>query len=120
MGVTHCAKIIPLHYFIALQTIILLPLALIRDLAKLSTTALIADVFILTGLVYIFGTESSIIAKGGIADVKLFNPKDFALFIGCANYPYRRLPSKQASHRTAVFSFEGIGLVRISSSCSTS
>jgi solute carrier family 36 (proton-coupled amino acid transporter) len=82
LGVTQCAKLIPSHYFIALQTLILLPLALIRDLAKLSSTALIADVFILMGLLYIFGTEASIIAKDGIADVKLFNPKDFALFIG--------------------------------------
>jgi proton-coupled amino acid transporter len=87
MGVTHCAKLIPLQYFIALQTLILLPLALIRDLAKLSTTALVADVFILTGLVYIFGTEASMIAKDGIADVKLFNPKDF----GYENYTYPRV-----------------------------
>jgi hypothetical protein len=91
MGVTHCAKLIPLQYFIALQTLLLLPLALIRDLAKLSTTALVADVFILFGLVYIFGTEASIIAKEGFADVKLFNPKDFALFIGYVNYAHPRV-----------------------------
>jgi len=66
----------------------------VRDLAKLSSTALIADGFILLGLIYIFGSEFSIIAQRGIAEVKLFNPKDFPLFIG-----------------TAVFAFEGIGLV---------
>ncbi|KAF8969229.1 transmembrane amino acid transporter protein-domain-containing protein [Flammula alnicola] len=94
LGVTQCVKLIPVQYFILIQLVVFLPLALVRDLAKLSTTALVADVFILAGLIYIFGSEISIIADRGIADVKLFNPKDFPLFVG-----------------TAVFSFEGIGLV---------
>lgn len=83
-GVTNCVTLIPAKYFLLLQLIVFLPLALIRDLAKLSTTALIADGFILVGLIYIFGSEFEVIAKRGIADVKLFNPKDFALFVGQA------------------------------------
>ncbi|KAK0236175.1 vacuolar amino acid transporter 4 [Armillaria nabsnona] len=94
MGVTHCAKLIGVQYFLLMQLVFFLPLVLIRDLAKLSTTALVADVFILAGLIYIFGSEFKIIANRGIADVAFFNPKDFPLFVG-----------------TAVFSFEGIGLV---------
>jgi len=73
---------------------VFLPLVLVRNLAKLSIVILIADAFIFAGLIYIFGSETTILAKNGIADVKLFNPKDFSLFIG-----------------TAVFSFEGIGLM---------
>jgi len=69
-------------------------LALVRNLGKLSVTVLIADVFILAGLIYIFGSEVGIIAQRGIAKVELFNPKDFPLLIG-----------------TAAFSFEGIGLI---------
>jgi len=70
------------HYFILVQLVIFLPLALVRNLAKLGTTVLIADVFILAGLLYIFGSEMSFIAERGIADVQMFNPKDFPLFIG--------------------------------------
>jgi solute carrier family 36 (proton-coupled amino acid transporter) len=65
-----------------MQLVILLPFALIRNLAKLSTTALVADVFILAGLVYIFGSEFALIGKNGTAHVELFNPKDFTLLIG--------------------------------------
>jgi proton-coupled amino acid transporter len=81
-GITNCATLIPVKYFILVQLIVFLPLALVRDLAKLSSTALIADGFILVGLIYIFGSEFEVIAQRGIADVKLFNPKDFALFVG--------------------------------------
>ena len=82
LAVTKCMHLIGLQYFILIQMIIFLPLSLIRNLAKLSTTALVADVFILAGLVYIFGSEMSMIGKNGVADVKMFNPKDFPLFIG--------------------------------------
>jgi len=87
-------RLISLQSFILMQLVIFLPLALIRNLAKLSTTALVADAFILAGLIYIFGSEIAVIANNGPAEVKLFNAKEFPLFIG-----------------TAVFSFEGVGLV---------
>lgn len=82
MAITNCAKLVPVQYFILLQAIIFVPLVWIRNLAKLSSTALVADAFIVLGLVYIFGSEIAVIATDGIADVKLFNPKDFPLFIG--------------------------------------
>ncbi|KAI0822546.1 transmembrane amino acid transporter protein-domain-containing protein [Trametes gibbosa] len=94
LAITNCAKLLGIQYFILLQMIIFLPLALIRNLTKLSTTALVADAFILAGLIYIFGSEAAIMAKNGHAHVELFNSKDWPLLIG-----------------TAVFSFEGIGLV---------
>jgi len=94
LAITNCVKLLGIQYFILLQLIIFLPLALVRNLAKLSSTALIADVFILAGLIYIFGSEANIMATRGHAHVELFNAKDWPLLIG-----------------TAVFSFEGIGLV---------
>ena len=71
-----------MHYFILVQLVIFLLLALVRNVSKLGTTVLIADVFILAGLLYIFGSEMSFIAERGIADDQMFNPKDFPLFIG--------------------------------------
>jgi solute carrier family 36 (proton-coupled amino acid transporter) len=82
MAVTNCLTEFPVRSFILLQLVIFLPLALIRSLAKLSTTALVADGFILLGLLYIFGSEVGMIAKRGVADVKMFNSRDFPLFIG--------------------------------------
>ena len=74
--------VIPVQYFILMQLVIFLPFALIRNLTKLSTTALVADVFILAGLVYIFSSEFMLIAERGVAKVAMFNEKDFPLLIG--------------------------------------
>ncbi|KAF8591215.1 hypothetical protein K439DRAFT_1327850 [Ramaria rubella] len=94
MAVSKCATYVSTLNLILAQLVVFLPLAMVRNLAKLSTTALIADAFILVGLVYIFSNEFATIGSQGIADIKMFNSKDYALLIG-----------------TAVFSFEGIGLV---------
>lgn len=82
LAVTNCATQLGIQYFILLQMFIFVPLALIRNLAKLSTTALVADAFILTGLIYIFGSEAGIMAKQGHAHVELFNARDWPLLIG--------------------------------------
>lgn len=82
MAVTNCMTVIPVQYFILMQLVIFLPFALIRNLTKLSTTALVADVFILAGLVYIFSSEFMLIAERGVAKVAMFNEKDFPLLIG--------------------------------------
>jgi solute carrier family 36 (proton-coupled amino acid transporter) len=85
---TNCVNTLGIPWFILIQTMIFLPLALVRNLAKLSTTALVADVFILAGLIYIFGSEGRLLAERGHAHVELFNAKDWPLLIG---YVARRL-----------------------------
>lgn len=94
LGVTHCKTFIPTVWFILLQMAIFVPLSLVRKIAKLSSTALIADAFILFGIVYLFQYEIRTLLDNGLADVKQFNSKSFPLFVG-----------------TAVFTFEGVGLV---------
>jgi proton-coupled amino acid transporter len=82
LAVTNCKTVIPTQYLIFAQGLVLFPLSLVRNLAKLSITALIADAFILVGLLYIGSNEVAVIADRGIADVALFNPKSFPLLIG--------------------------------------
>lgn len=80
---------------IGIQLILLVPLAFIRNIAKLGGAALLADVCILLGLGYIYYFDISTIARDGINDtVHLFNPRDFTMTIG-----------------SAIFTFEGIGLI---------
>jgi proton-coupled amino acid transporter len=82
MSVTKCRTLIPVQILIFGQVVVFLPLALIRNLAKLSVTALIADVFILVGIIYIGWNEIAVIAERGVAPIRWFNEKDFPLLIG--------------------------------------
>ncbi|QIW99428.1 hypothetical protein AMS68_004946 [Peltaster fructicola] len=80
---------------ILLQFIVLIPLSLIRNISKLGPAALLADVFILIGLVYIWQYDIVSLTQHGINEsVTLFNPNAFTLTIG-----------------SAIFTFEGIGLI---------
>ncbi|CAI6324291.1 unnamed protein product [Periconia digitata] len=81
---------------IGIQIVALVPMSFIRHMEKLGPAALLADVFILIGLGYIYWYDISTIAKmGGFEPtVRAFNPRDFTLTIG-----------------SAIFTFEGIGLI---------
>ena len=80
---------------ISLQLVVLIPLALVRDISGLGPAALLADVFILIGLGYIWFYDISTIARNGLhSTVQLFNPNAFTLTIG-----------------SCIFTFEGIGLI---------
>lgn len=83
-----------ISYLILIQLVIFLPLSMVRDISKLSFTALVADFFILLGLVYLYYADITEIVDRGMADIVLFNETDWTLFIG-----------------TAIFTFEGIGLI---------
>lgn len=95
LAISKCKSFIDIKFMVLMQLVIFLPLSLIRDISKLGFTALVADVFIMLGLVYLYYYDISTIAEqGGISDIKPFNPSMWTLFIG-----------------TAIFTFEGIGLI---------
>ena len=94
LAVSKCKEFIDIKYMVLMQLVIFLPLSLIRDISKLGFTALIADFFILLGLIYLYYYDIATIAVKGVADVEAFNPSTWTLFIG-----------------TAIFTFEGVGLI---------
>ena len=95
LAVSNCRTWIDIKIMVLMQIAIFLPLSLIRDISKLGGTALVADFFILLGLVYIYYFDTrTIISNHGVADIRNFNANDWTLFVG-----------------TAIFTFEGIGLI---------
>ncbi|KAG6038512.1 hypothetical protein E4U41_004129 [Claviceps citrina] len=93
-AVSNCNTSISIPLLILMQTAIFLPFSLLRDIGKLGFTALIADAFIMIGLAYLFYYDVVTLDANGLADIIMFNKKDWTLFIG-----------------TAIFTFEGIGLI---------
>ena len=66
MAVTDCRTFIATRYLIFGQLIVFLPLAMIRNLAKLSGTALVADVFILLGRESCFVARKKALISGSV------------------------------------------------------
>lgn len=80
---------------IAIQAVLIIPLSFIRNISKLGPAALLADVFIMLGIGYIYYYDISSLATRGIAEpIALFNPKAYTLTLGAS-----------------IFTFEGIGLI---------
>ncbi|KAK5092279.1 hypothetical protein LTR24_005416 [Lithohypha guttulata] len=78
-----------------LYSFIIIPLAFIRNISKLGPAALLADVFILIGLVYIYWYDIATLAQDGInKTVVNFNSDYYTLTVG-----------------SCIFTFEGIGLI---------
>lgn len=95
LAVSKCKSFIDIKFMVMMQLIIFLPLSLIRDIGKLGFTALVADAFILLGLIYLYYYDIfTIVSNHGLSDIALFNPSSWTLFIG-----------------TAIFTFEGVGLI---------
>lgn len=94
-AVSHCMTTVAIPWWILLQAIIFLPISLYRNINNIQKMALVADLFICLGLIYLYYYDiKTIVSQGGVSDIKAFNPKDWTLLIG-----------------TAIFTFEGVGLV---------
>lgn len=92
--VSNCSPFVqslPDWVFVLSQLPLYVPLALVRKIKNFGITSLIADVFILAGLGYIFCYDLYQIGTYGAYDVPWMNTKSFPLYIG-----------------TAMFAFEGI------------
>lgn len=86
---------LPINEFILFQLVLFLPLSLTRKISKLGFFALIADVFIFMGLIYIYSESTFHLIEEGVSPkIQYFNSESWPLFIG-----------------TAVFAYEGIGLL---------
>ncbi|KAK3944207.1 transmembrane amino acid transporter protein-domain-containing protein [Diplogelasinospora grovesii] len=94
LAVSNCKTLVPITWLIIMQMVVFLPFSLLRNIEKLGFTALIADAFIIIGLAYLFYYDIFTLNTQGLADIIMFNKKDWTLFIG-----------------TAIFTFEGIGLI---------
>ncbi|KAG0209685.1 neutral amino acid transporter [Mortierella sp. GBA30] len=82
--------------WIAIFFVILVPFTLVRNIGKLGFSTLVADLCIIVGLIYLYAydVKELVINQGSPTPLRLFNSDDFGLFVG-----------------TAVFSYEGIGMV---------
>lgn len=95
VAVSNCRTWLDIKVLVFVQLAVFLPLSLVRDISKLGFTALVADVFIVLGLVYLsYSDIRTLVVNHGVSDIVNFNPHDWSLLVG-----------------TAVFTFEGIGLI---------
>lgn len=85
---------LPMWLVVSLEAICIIPMSLIRNLTKLSLAALLANIFILLGIITIVTYTSIDLLHTGVQEVQMFNSNSWSLFIG-----------------VAIFAFEGIGLI---------
>ncbi|VEU20431.1 DEKNAAC101322 [Brettanomyces naardenensis] len=76
------------------EALFYIPMSLVRNITKLSLAALVANVFILSGICIIVYYASADLVSNGVADITVFSGEKWTLFIG-----------------VAIFAFEGIGLI---------
>ncbi|KAK6200751.1 hypothetical protein LQW54_009555 [Pestalotiopsis sp. IQ-011] len=94
-AVTHGTSRVSSVSIILIQLAFLIPLSWIRNISKLGPAALLADVCIMMGVTYIYYYDIGSLATNGMhKTVVMFNPDSYTMMIG-----------------SAIFTFEGIGLI---------
>ncbi|KAJ2609770.1 hypothetical protein H4S08_003913 [Coemansia sp. RSA 1365] len=87
-AVTDCQMRLSLSFWVLAQMAVLVPLCLVRHIKGLSGVALLADVFVVAGLVYVWAVDVSKISRLGMGYVRNFNPEHYSLFLGSAAYTF--------------------------------
>ncbi|KAH3680779.1 hypothetical protein WICMUC_000130 [Wickerhamomyces mucosus] len=83
-------------YIYVFQCLLFIPLSFVRNVSKLSLTSFLANIFIFAGLIIVLFFSSWELIENGVKDSckLIINKSEFSVFIG-----------------TAIFAFEGIGLI---------
>ena len=70
--------------WIAIFFAILVPFTLVRNISKLGMSAVIADMCIIVGLIYlyVYDIKELVMNKGNNPPLQLFNKQDFGIFVG--------------------------------------
>ncbi|KAJ2389604.1 hypothetical protein GGI05_003452 [Coemansia sp. RSA 2603] len=89
-----CHLQLPMQFWVLVQMLVFIPLALIRQIRYFAPVALVANVLIIASLGYLLGFDLWAIVSNGPAPIVNYNPERFPLLVG-----------------TAVYSFEGVTLV---------
>jgi amino acid permease len=80
---SHCTSHIEQKYYVWFPLIILIPFSLVRHIAKLSFTVILADIFILFGLICIIYFTADQLHNVGVGpNIAAVNPENFGLMIG--------------------------------------
>ncbi|KAJ2615178.1 hypothetical protein H4S08_001361 [Coemansia sp. RSA 1365] len=92
--ISGCHMQLSTEFWVLVQALVFVPLALIRQIRYFAPMALLANVLIIGSLAYLLGFDVWSISANGPAEVVNYNPARFPLLVG-----------------TAVYSFEGVTLV---------
>ncbi|KAJ2476266.1 hypothetical protein EV174_004982, partial [Coemansia sp. RSA 2320] len=85
---TDCRFRLPLDFWVVAQMAALVPLCLVRHIKGFSAVALLADIFIVLGLLYVWGEDVATLGKLGVSHVRNFNAENYSLFLGTAAYTF--------------------------------
>jgi proton-coupled amino acid transporter len=75
-------KRVPIQYLIFPQLLFYLPICLLRQVNKLYPLAIVADVFILLGIMVVLYFDSAVLSFTGVAKIQLVNYVDYPYFLG--------------------------------------
>ncbi|KAI8323206.1 hypothetical protein GQ54DRAFT_249699, partial [Martensiomyces pterosporus] len=87
-AVTDCQHRLSLGFWVTVQLVFYVPVCMVRHIKGFSSYALLADLFIIAGLAYVYTMDVVKISSLGPGLVQNFNPESYSLFLGTAAYTF--------------------------------